>query len=374
MRRPAFALAALVLAACGDGGPSSSTPPPACAAADALWVASDYTSSGVGALGPAGLVTSTVGRVDLGADPALAVSRGRAFYVARDLDAIFELDPRCGTPLRRYGAHVASHTGSSDPQDVGVASDGSLWVPLYDVASVLVIHPDGTTRSIDLSSYDVDGNPQAMGIAMVDTPAGEKAFVPLQRLTDSALYRSERASTMLRVDVASATVDAQVTLAGRNPFGMTVAGSTIWLADAGNFDAADEPLAGVERFDTSTLTTALIVSEPELGGSVAEVAVHGDCGAAIVADATPNVNATSLATFDAATDKVLLPAARSPLATPGFDLQGLTWLGGSLGVGERVRAASGYPIHTLAAAACALTAQPDRIFLPLPPVAVRPGT
>jgi streptogramin lyase len=387
VRRPGLALASVLAGAIGacDGTAPSSAPAGACgsspaaagtcASSDALWVASDYSSSAVGALSTAGLVSATTGSVDLGADPALAISRGRAFYVARDEDAIFELDPRCGTPVSRFSAHVASHSGSSDPQDVGVARDGSLWIPLYDVPAILVLAPDcSVSRTLDLSSYDGDGNPQAMGIAMIDTPGGEKAFVPLQRLNDQT-YASQQPSWMLRIDVSSAKVEAVVVLAGRNPFTMQDDGSgVLWLAEPGNFDADDEPLAGVERFDTTTSMTSLVAHEAALGGSVAEIAVNGACGVAIVAGATV-VNATSLVTFDASTGAAIVPAGSSPLATEGFDLQGLTWLDGAAFVGDRRRAGSGYPVHALQLAkgtSCTLNTRPDEIFLPQMPVAVRP--
>jgi streptogramin lyase len=384
MRRSSLAWASVLAGAIGacDGDAPSSAPAGACgaspatagtcASSDALWVASDYSSSAVGALSTAGLVSATTGRVDLGADPALAISRGRAFYVARDEDAIFELDPRCGSPVSRFSAHVSSHSGSSDPQDVGVARDGSLWVPLYEVPAILVLAPDcSVSTTIDLSSYDGDGNPQAMGIAMIDTPAGEKAFVPLQRLDDQT-YASQQASWMLRIDVPTRKVEAVVVLAGHNPFTMQDDGSgDLWLAEPGNFDQDGEPLAGVERFDTTTSTTSLVAHEADLGGSVAEVAVSGACGVAIVAGPTV-VNATSLASFDAATGAAIAPPG---LATSGYDLQGLTWLDGGVFVGDRRRAAGGYPVHALQLARgtpCSFNIQPDDIFLPQMPVAVRP--
>jgi streptogramin lyase len=363
-----------LVSGCDGGAPSSS--PTSCPSTDALWASSDYSSSAVGALSLSGALVSSTGHPDLGLDPALASSRGRAFFVARDLDLVFELDPRCGTPRKQYSAHVASPRGpNSDPYDVGVAHDGSLWIPLYLAAKVLVLPADGSAaRTIDLSPYDGDGNPEAMGIAMVDTPAGEKAFVPLQRL--NPYPKSTQPSWMLRIDVATARVEAQVVLAGRNPFGLTADGSgALWLAEPGNYDLADEPLAGVERFDTAASTSALVVHEVDLGGSVSEVSVSAGCGAAIVADAT-SANATALVTFDPASGAVRLDASHSPLSTAGagggFFLEGLTWLNGSLLIGDRRRAADGYPVHRLAADACTLTAQPDSIFLPLPAVAVRP--
>jgi hypothetical protein len=353
-----------------------------CAGSDALWVASDYTSSAVGGLSVTGNVWATTGRADLGADPALAVSGGRAFYVTRDQDTIFEVGTQCGNPTEEWTVRQPGTAGSSDPQDVGVASDGSLWVPLYLSGSLMVLSPTGAIEHIiDLSAYDDDGNPDASAIAIVDTPAGEKAFVPLQRLTwNGQSYQSEQPSLMLRIDVATATVEAQIALAGRNPFGMVRVGSILWLSEpgesaGGGFASATDPLGGIERFDTSTSTTVLVVHEADLGGSVTEVAVSGSCGAAIVADAT-SVNATSLVTFDPVSGAPIASAAQSPFSTTGADggfyLQGTAWLGTNLYVGDRRRAVSGYPVHGFgASAACGLTLQPDAIFLPLPPVELR---
>ena len=360
-------LALLVFAACD--GPSTPAATSACPGSAALWIATDYSSSAVGSLSLSGAITSVVGRVDLGADPMLSVSGGRAFFVARDEDAIFELDS-CGNPIRRFTAHVASASGNSDPYAVAVARAGSRWTPLFLVPAVLVLSPDGTVlRTIDLSGYDSDGNPDASSIAIVDTPAGEKAFVTLDRL--NPYPQSVQPSWMLRIDTSSAKVEATIVLAGRNPFSVTQDGDVLWLADPGNFDDAAEPNAGVERFDTATSTTELVAREAELGGSIAEVAVSGSCGSAIVADATA-VNATSLVTFDAVTGAPIAAAAQSPFQTNGFFLQGLAWAGGELLLGDRRRAATGYPVHAFTASegGCALTAAPDGIILPSPPVGV----
>jgi hypothetical protein len=386
MRRSTRGLVRLALGAVGSLGsleacgatPASTAPALACSAldgssaTDGLWIASDYSSSRVGAFALGGALTVTTG-VDLGADPALSLSRGRAFYVARDQDVVFELDPACGFPKSRFSVHQASHTGSSNPQAVAVATDGSLWVPLYDVPALLVLDSTGALeRMIDLSGEDGDGNPNASAIAIVDTPAGEKAFVALERLNDKDGLKSEQPSWMLRVDVARRTVDTHVALVGRNPFGMVADGASLWLSEPGNFDDATETNAGIERFDTTTSTTALVAREPDLGGSVAEVAVNGGCGVAIVADPTAS-NATSLVTFDPATGQVLAAAVRSPLATTGFDLQGLAWKAGVLLAGDRRRLSAGYPVHAFdAEAGCDLRERtPITLFLPLPPIEIR---
>jgi hypothetical protein len=361
-----------VLGCGGPAGSSSPAPASSCAGYGGLWAASDYSSSAVGAMSLEGRLTSTTG-VDLGADPALSLSRGRAFFVARDSDWIFELDAACGTPTSRFSVHQSSHQGPSNPQDVAAANDGSLWVPLYDVPRLLVLTTTGAAkRAIDLSAYDADGNPNASAIAITDTPGGEKAFVALERLADHDNFKSEQASWMLRVDVATGTVETHVELAGRNAFGMSEDGAVLWLAEPGDFDSSTDSLAGVERFDTATSTTSLVVREKDLGASVAEVAVSGRCGAAIVADATPNVNATSLAVFDAATGAVIASGTRSPLRTDQFDLQGLVWKGDSLLVGDRRRTATGYPVHVFdVGPSCSLIERGGALVLPLPPVAFR---
>jgi hypothetical protein len=364
-------MVALAPCACG------STPAPsasACPDAVALVAASDYSSSAVGSLSvsAAGALRSGA---DLGADPALAVSRGRAFFIARQLDTIFELDPRCGTPTKSISTHDPSHDGSSNPQDVAVAPDGSLWVPRYNLPSIAIIDARGP-RSIDISSFDDDKNPNASAIVIADVGGAAKAFVALERLDDANGYRSTRPSMMLRLDVASASVDAEVTLAGRNPFSLDVHGGAIFLAEPGNFDTIDEPFAGVERFDVATSTTMLLVREHDVGGSVAEVAVVDACGAAIVADAT-TANRTALVTFDPSSGAVRTTASSPVLATEGFDLSGLLWARDGaadvLLVGDRrASGGRGYPVHVFERrGACALTERADAVFLSQKPVVLR---
>jgi hypothetical protein len=180
---------------------------------------------------------------------------------------------------------------------------------------------------------------------------------------------------MLRIDVATRTVEGKTELAGRNPFGsMNADGGALWLAAPGNFNVAGEPAAGIERFDPATSTTRLVASEIDLGASVVEVAVTGACGAAILADARKDINATSLAAFDAKTGAVLARAVLGPSETFDAGYRGLAWVEGgrALLVGDRKRAASGYPVHRLERDdACNLQMSPDTIFVGQKPVGVR---
>ena len=385
---------AIAVLACGSGSATSALPASntceASSSYEALFVASDYTSSAVGALSLDGAAPLMKTGADLGGDPALSVSlpTHRAFYVARDQDAVFELERCTGVPIVKWHVGEPAHRGSANPQDVAVAADGSLWIARYNVSSIAIVDPRGAPmRTLDLSRFDGDGNPNASAIRIADG----KAFVMLERVDDSDGLKSKQPSSVVRIDTASASVEAEIVLEGRNPFGVTEHDGALWLSEPGNFDALDEPLAGIERFDLAASTSRLVVREHDLGGSVAEVAITDGCGAAIVADAT-SLNATSLVLFDPASGAVLTPASRPLFATPGFSLQGLAWLTDARGervlvVGDRgPRDPRGYAVHVFEPVAdaaggsggsgssggrqCTLRMRPDALFIGQKPVAI----
>jgi hypothetical protein len=365
--------------ACGTSDPAAAPAPAGCEGVELLVAASDYTSSMVcGA--PRCEVSPATSGLDLGHDPQLSTSGGRAFFLARENDLVFELDPTCGTPTARYSVHEEGRQGAVNPHDVAAAPDGSLFVVLYNVPRIAVLK-DGKKETIDLSSptFDPDGNPQADAIRIVDVGGVAKAFVTLERLDDTDrvnVLSSKLPSFMLRIDVATRTIEETIVLAGRNPFNvMAEHDGALFLAEPGNFDFADEPRAGIERFETASSTTRLLVTEQELGGSVAEVAVTDGCGVAIVGGPVHDVNPTSLVTFDPVSGKVLR-SAQAPLLGPtaGYDLQGLAWRGTSLFVGDRRRGAAGFPVHVFERepGTCILHEVAARaIDLPQRPVALR---
>jgi hypothetical protein len=323
-------------------------------------------------------MNSRTSGVDLGGDPQLSASNGRVFMLARGNDLVFEVDASCGTPKARFSVNDDAYAvrGNANPHDVAAAKDGTLFVALYNVPRIAFVKNGAVEGSLDLSAYDPDGNPEAESVRIVDVAGAQKAFVTLERLTRRGLnLRSERPSSMLRIDVATRKVEATIELAGRNPFNpMAEWNGLLFLAEPGNFDANDEPLAGIERFDTGTSTTQLFIAERNLGGSVAEVAVEDGCGAAIVAGSEPTINPTSLVAFDARTGEVF-GSARAPLfgPTPGFDLRGLAFRNGALYVGDRRREGGGYTVHIFdhEAGTCKLHDTGRTLLLPLPPVAMR---
>ncbi len=375
---------ALVLVLACDGDVHESSPAGACAdgarceSMSALVAMSDTSSSGVGAVSvAAGAAPTSFFGVDLGKDPALAVSRGRAFFVARDLDAIFEVSPRCGQPLCRYSTRHAGREGTTNPQDVAVAPDSTLWVPRFGLADVAVVDARGEIATIALPDLDGDGNPNASAIRIVDLGGAAKAFVALERLDDrDPKFRSRGPSSLAVIDVASRAFERTVALRGRNPFNVIVeANGAFYLTDAGNFDDAAEVDAGIERIDPRAPDEGgWLLAEPELGGSPSAVAVDGECGAAIIADPTL-VNATAVVTFDATLGRPLrTPTHNGALFGPtsGFDLWAIAWSEGKLLVGDRRRAGAGYPIHVFERGpGCELTERATPLYVAQKPVALR---
>jgi hypothetical protein len=345
---------------------------------DALIAASDYSSSAIGGCDLDGGAALPFSGIDLGTDPALATSGGRAFFIARESPSgsvIFELDPECATPRAEYSAEDPNSTGYSDAQDVAVTSTGALWIPRFNVPTLLVLDSTGhRTATIDLSSYDPDGNPNMSAIQIAQVGGAEKAFVALERLDDKTKFTSILPSSIVRIDVATRTVEAAMLLQGRDPFGAIAENAgAFFLAAPGSFDIADEKDAGIERFDPVTFTTTYLLGETELGASATEVAVNGSCGVAIVADPTPAVNATSLITFDADKGTTITTAKNPLLSTAGFDLAALAWQGDVLLVGDRRAGANGkYPVHLFdRTGTCDLTERPDMIFISQKPVGIR---
>lgn len=377
--RFAVLVVALVLG-CSSEGANARAGAADCPGVEVLVAAAsnDFQSSVV-----CGMPGACASGADLGGDPVLSSTGDRAFFVSRDNDFVFELDPSCGTPSRgRISVNALAPSKAAgvripaNPHDVAAAPDGTLVVPLYNAARIAFIK-DGRLEatSIDLAPYDdADGNPQADAVRVVDVGGAAKAFVTLERLDDRDKLRSTRTSQMLRIDVATRTPEATIDLEGRNPFNrMVELGSDLFIAAPGNFDDATEERAGIERFDTKTSTSRLLVREQDLGGSVSEVAVSPGCAAAIVAGPQKDVNPTFVVTFDPTSGRVIMGAASPALGpTAGYDLWGMAWRGRTLYVGDRRRGPNGYAVHVLERSDdCRLADTGRTIPLDRAPVALR---
>jgi hypothetical protein len=316
----------------------------------------------------------------LGNDPVITTSAGRYFWINRTLGTVLELDPTCGAVLHGpWTTNADDAGGSTDPQDLAVAPDGSVWVARYMVSSLLVKCSDGSTDlgTIDLSHVaGVNRNPYMSAIRIV----GGKAYVVLEMLYPYP--EATQPAYLVKLDVATALKTGQVEgaleLKGKNPFGPMIVSqdeTAIYLAEPGSFDAGTETNAGIERVDLASWTSDLVVTENRIGASVVQLALNGSCGVAIVAG-TSAANVTSLVSFNASTGALVSTLSNPLLTTPaGFKLGGLTWRGDGgteVVVGDGTLAPNeGYPLHVLAASpGCSFTEASSAMFMPLPPVGI----
>jgi hypothetical protein len=349
---------------------------------------SDYKSSEIGSVSLSGTSDNAAG-IDLGADPTLTSSMGRYFWIARDLGNIIEVDANCLHAEATFDANDPGAAGTTEPYDVAVAPDGSLWIARFAVPSVLVLNPDGSRRmTIDLGFEDtVDGNPNMNSIKILDpaepsavAPASPgsmttyKAYVSLEILNDEAQLTSTRPSKLARIDLETGKVESTLVLQGRNPISLMVqVGNQLYLADAGNWQdiTTSQADVGIERVDTASFTSKLLFTGKTLGvGQHAlDVAVTTGCAVALVAGAWP-WTPTSLIRFDPTTGTVggtpVIPAPSCNSASTCLSLSGLAWLGTKvLVVGDR----NVVGLHVFDVSAdCTLTEQKKPVSLPMPPV------
>lgn len=369
----------LALVSCGESTPE---PPATCTRTYDLLVATgDPTSSALVAIDTMDAAMAVRTGVDLGTDPVLVWSSGRAFWLSRDKTNVgFELDPSCGAPLRRFVLGDGPNPASQNPQDLAVDRAGNFWVPRFGDGTLLVLAPDGHREVLPLAGYDTwDGNPEPSAVTVTETPRGERAFVTLERIDHLTVpevhYTSTRPSSLLEIDTLSRRVIAEHPLRARNPYGPSLLQSGVLvMASPGSFDRVDEDDAGVETLDPISGESKLVVSERLIGGSVVEARLTGACVVAIVAGAVPDVNPTSLVSWDRERNNPVHSTHTSPLRTPGFELRGLFVEGTRMYVGERRASPDGkFPLHAFEVRPdCTLVAHAERdLHLPQRPLQVR---
>src|SRR5580698_4851477 len=125
-----------------------------CGSYDAMIGMSDYMSSEIGLVSLGGASSDGKG-IDLGRDPTLTSSAGQYFWIARELGQIFQVDASCLHSKATFDANDPGVPGTTEPYDVAVAPDHSLWIARFATSSVLVLNADGSRRmTVDLGSED----------------------------------------------------------------------------------------------------------------------------------------------------------------------------------------------------------------------------
>lgn len=276
--------------------------------------------------------------VALGGDPSLAISRGRFFVAIRDRSRIAEVDPSGPWLVEGGQFDVPPVEVVTNPHDVAVASDGTLWVPRYNLTSLAILDADGALLDeIDLSTYaDDDGTPEMESAIAI----GDRVYVALERLSwTGTRYEAEHDSSIVALDVASRSVVSTIPLQGRVPFGRLVPdpddGAVFYAVVPGTFDSIDER-DGIERIDTRNESSELVIRETALGGSPSELAIASATEAYALVATDEVSNDTSLVRFDPSTGEVTGSWATT---TGRYGLWGLAIAGDDVIVGDRERSA-----------------------------------
>jgi len=341
--RPASSQVAAVLAIAAAGCTETPEPVTRCVAgleldAPLLVLESDLaTASALARVDTDGCVTER-SSVALGGDPSLAVSHGRYFVSIRDRSRIAEVDPSGPWLVEGGQFDVPPVEAVTNPHDVAVASDGTLWVPRYNLTSLAVLAEGGALLGeIDLSAYaDDDGIPEMESAIAI----GDRVYVALERLSwTGSRYEALHDSLIVVLDVASRSVVGTIPLGGRSPFGRLVPdpndGSVFYATVPGTFDSIDER-DGIERIDTRTQSSELVIGEAALGGSPSEIAIASATEAYAIIAIEADSNDTSLVRFHPGTGEVEGIWATT---TGEYGLWGLAVAGKDVVVGDRERTA-----------------------------------
>jgi hypothetical protein len=219
MKTTALVLATtLGLVACGGGADGDDDPADAgpTTTATAYALGTDYEAAGI------------LSRIDL---PALTVSpgvvagvasidgviravAGKLYVVNRfGFDNVTIVDPATGQLVDQIS------TGSgTNPQDVAVKGD-KLYVAAFNSPDLIILdaaNPGAAPTTIDLSSYDADGVPEAGSVLLV----GDTLFVTLA-LLDGTFTSS--GGKVVVIDTTTDEVTGAFDLTYKNPFGRLTA-------------------------------------------------------------------------------------------------------------------------------------------------------
>jgi hypothetical protein len=266
-----------------------------------------------------------------------AQGREHIYTIQRTQGVIVERD-RTGLQLARFDVtEPGIPAAKSDPADLAIAPDGSLWVTRYLQSTLLVLEPDGTRRrTVDLSSFDDDGNPQMTAIA-IDSG---RAIVALEKLDDAGGLTTKTKGTLISIDLATYAATPFVELPAKTPREKFVRGpdGALYVACIGGpRNSPPDRDAALVRVDLASKTASKVLDAATVGGFVTAFDLaDGVTGYAIVAGYDGD-NPTKLVTFDVGTG-----AAGATWATSaGYMFWDVAAVGAQLLLADRTQKAPG---------------------------------
>lgn len=222
-----------------------------------------------------------------------------------------------GTRQVMYQEHLGDKT---NPSDIAFLNASTAFVTLENTPKVLKVNPatGHVTDSLDISDYiftpdSGKGNAAASPHASAALLSGDSLFVLLQRRNGNWEFAGGP-SIVLVIDTKTFTIkDTLLAPAGN--------GSALWLWQGGLYVACSGQLSelgdgGVYRWDRKTAEVTTVLSETDLGGSIASVTCNAEglCYAGVLTTSY----ASQIRPFQIQDGKVL--AALSGLKAPASDV------------------------------------------------------
>jgi len=168
-------------------------------------------------------------------------------------------------------------------QDIAFINASKAYVTQYDANTIVIYNPTTgkkTTDTINLADYSADGaGTPKMSSALY---YNSKVYVALQKLDDS--YAITDNSSLAVIDADEDTVIKEIVLDAKNPQGMYIYDSKMYIACTNAYGTQD---GGIEVVNLLTdETEGVLMNETELAGDVANVIIISDTqGYAIVTGA-----------------------------------------------------------------------------------------
>lgn len=272
-----FALAFVVLSACGDDGTTAQPDAAVTPVPQALVVTGDYDATGV--MTRLDLTTLEVaqnigGTGAVSGDPVIRRVKDRVYIINRlSSNNITVFDATTLAFIDQFSAGA-----NSNPQDVAVVGT-ALYVPAMGTTGVVKIDTTtGTATTIDLSSLDIDTRPDCVSAYAVDG----LVYVSCSLLDEN--FSARGPGKVAVIDSATDTLATTVTLPTSNPYNFierapvnsVFAGDLLIPLLPSFYDFSTGCVARLTPGAAPTATCAAGLSNSALGGTVVHLDVSPD--------------------------------------------------------------------------------------------------
>jgi DNA-binding beta-propeller fold protein YncE len=212
-------------------------------------------------------------------DAVLAAYKEMLYILERkDSDKIVKVDPQ-----DNYNRVSELSVGAgSNPHALAFASDTKAYVSRNNATKLWIINPNTMTKTgeIDLHGYvayagtdSAEATPKMTEMVLT----GGKLYVALQRLKG---WDPGDTSLVLVINTTTDQVEKAIALNNKNPYGMSLYGTKIYIACVGQWsDANWMPVydGGVEVINTATNTNeGVLVRETDIPSNISDVMVVSD--------------------------------------------------------------------------------------------------